>query len=60
MRFNKKTILSGAALAVAALIISTGVYLAENSGKQPASEQRAGEPNAETGRCSHGKKRGIE
>ncbi len=49
MRLNKKTILAGAALAAAALIISTGVYFAENSGNPPTSERRAGEPNAVQG-----------
>ncbi len=46
MRLNKKTILAGAALAAAALIIWTGVYFAGRSGNRPASERRAGEPNA--------------
>ncbi|SPF50905.1 putative heavy metal efflux pump, HlyD family [Syntrophobacter sp. SbD1] len=46
MRLDKKTILSGAALAAAALIISAGVYLARNSGNPPAPEQKAGEANA--------------
>ncbi len=32
MRFNKKTILMGAALTVGALVIATGMYFAENSG----------------------------
>ncbi len=45
MRFNKKTILAGTALAAAALIISTGVYFAGNSGNPPTSERGAGEPN---------------
>ncbi|MGA7644053.1 MAG: efflux RND transporter periplasmic adaptor subunit, partial [Syntrophobacteraceae bacterium] len=44
MRFEKKTILAGAALAAAALIIWTGVYFAKNSGNPPASERSAGEP----------------
>ncbi len=46
MRFEKKTIMAGAALAAAALIISTGVYFAGNSRKPPASGPRAVEPNA--------------
>jgi cobalt-zinc-cadmium efflux system membrane fusion protein len=46
MRFNKKTILAGAAVAAAALLVLTGIYLAGNSGNRPTSEQSAGEPNA--------------
>ena len=46
MRLNKKTILAGAALAAAALIISTSLYFAGNSGNPPTSERRAEEPNA--------------
>jgi cobalt-zinc-cadmium efflux system membrane fusion protein len=49
MRFNKKTILAGAALAAAALIIAAGVYFAGNSGNRPSSEQKTGEPNAVQG-----------
>ena len=46
MRFEKKTILAGAAVAAAALIISAGVYFAGHSGNPPTSGQRAGEPKA--------------
>jgi cobalt-zinc-cadmium efflux system membrane fusion protein len=46
MGLNKKTILAGAALAAAALIILTGLYFARNSGNPPTSEPRAGEANA--------------
>jgi len=46
MRFQKKSVLAGAAMAAAVLIISTGVYFAGNSGNPPTSEPRAGEPNA--------------
>src|SRR5271157_5183959 len=46
MQFKKKTILAGAALAAVALIISTGVYFAKNSGSPPTSEPRSGESNA--------------
>jgi len=48
MRFNKKTILAGTALAAAALIIiiSAGLYFTKNSGNQPASERKTGESNA--------------
>ena len=46
MRFEKKTILAGTALAVAVIIIATGVYFAKNSGNPPASERSAGEPTA--------------
>jgi len=46
MRFEKKTILAGTALAVTVIIIATGVYFAKNSGNPPASERSAGEPNA--------------
>ena len=49
MRFKMKTISTGAALAVAVIIIATGVYFAKhpgNPGNPPASEPRSGEPNA--------------
>ena len=46
MRFEKKTILAGAALAAAAIIIATGVYFAGNSRKPPVSDPSAGEPKA--------------
>src|SRR5271157_2123984 len=46
MQFKKKTILAGAALAAVALIISTGVYFAGNSGNPPTSGPKAGESNA--------------
>ncbi|MGA2939765.1 MAG: efflux RND transporter periplasmic adaptor subunit [Syntrophobacteraceae bacterium] len=49
MRFKKKTVLAGAALAAAALIISTGVYFAGKSRNPPISELKAGEPNAKQG-----------
>jgi cobalt-zinc-cadmium efflux system membrane fusion protein len=45
MRFDKKTIMAGAALAAAALIIATGVMLVKNSDNPSTSERRAGEPN---------------
>jgi membrane fusion protein, heavy metal efflux system len=48
MRFNNKTILAGAAFA-AALIVSTGIYLAKYSGNPPVSERKAGEPDAVQG-----------
>ncbi|MGA2938215.1 MAG: efflux RND transporter periplasmic adaptor subunit [Syntrophobacteraceae bacterium] len=46
MRLNKKTVLAGAVLAAAALIISTGLYFAKSSGNPPTSEPRAGESDA--------------
>ena len=46
MQLNKKTILAGAALAAAALIIWTGVYFAKNSGNPPTSGPRAVEPKS--------------
>ncbi|MFZ0930372.1 MAG: efflux RND transporter periplasmic adaptor subunit [Syntrophobacteraceae bacterium] len=49
MRFDKKTISAGAALAAAALIIWAGLYFAGNSGNRPTSEKKTGEPNAVQG-----------
>ena len=49
MRFKKKTISTGAAMAAAVIIIATGVYFAKhpgNPGNPPTSEPRAAEPNA--------------
>jgi cobalt-zinc-cadmium efflux system membrane fusion protein len=45
MRLNKKTILAGAALGAAALILWTGIYFAGKSDNRPASQPKAGEPN---------------
>ena len=46
MRYKKKTISTGAALAVAVIIIATGVYFAKHPGNPPTSEPRSGEPKA--------------
>jgi len=44
MRLNRRTILVGAI--AAALLVSTGIYLARNSGNPPRPERSAGEPSA--------------
>jgi cobalt-zinc-cadmium efflux system membrane fusion protein len=48
MRFDRKTIRAGAAVA-AALLILAFIYLAKYSGNAPRSERSAGEPNAAKG-----------